>query len=92
MPLPSLHPSNHPRSANDQRREWSIARAAAIGAALGVMTSLFRALDPLHQAGGASATLATGVARIAGAALGFAVLCAAAAALRNFIVRRLVWR
>jgi len=84
MPLPSLY------SPGDKGREWSIARAAGIGAALGVLSGLFRTLDPLHQANAASQDLVGSVAEIAGAALGFAVLCAGVAALRNFLARRLI--
>jgi hypothetical protein len=41
----------------------------------------------LRQDGGAAAH----VLDIAGAALAFALLCAGAAALRNFLARRLIW-
>ena len=84
MPLPSLYPPG------GKGREWSVARAAGIGAALGVLSGLFRTLDPLHQANAVSATPVGAIAEIAGAALGFAVLCAGVAALRNFLARRLV--
>ena len=64
--------------------EWSIVRAAGYGAALGLLAGLFKTFGPLHH-GGASAL------DIVGAILGFAVLCAGAAALRNAIARRLIW-
>jgi hypothetical protein len=86
MPLPSLY------SSGGTGREWSIARAAGIGAMLGVLTGLFRTLDPLHQTPAARPIVVAAVAEIAGAALGFALLCAAAAALRNFVARRLIQR
>jgi hypothetical protein len=35
--------------------------------------------------------VAVSVPEIAGAVLGFALLCAGATALRNFIARRLIW-
>jgi hypothetical protein len=35
--------------------------------------------------------VAVSLPEIAGAVLGFALLCAAATALRNFIARRLIW-
>jgi len=84
MPLPSLY------SPGGKGREWSVARAACIGAALGLLSGLFRTLDPLHQANAVSATPVGAVAEIAGAALGFAVLCAMVAALRNLIASRLL--
>jgi hypothetical protein len=79
MPLPSLYVSG------DKPREWSLARAAAFGAMLGIVAGLFKTLGFAHQA------IATSVPEIAGAALGFAMLCAGATALRNFIARRLIW-
>ena len=77
--LPSLYVSG------DKPREWRVTRAAAYGAVLGVVAGLLKTLGFTHQA------IATSVAEIAGAALGFALLCAAATALRNFIARRLIW-
>src|SRR4029077_20225925 len=71
--------------SGDRPREWSIARAAAYGAALGAVAGLCKTLAYAQQ------HVAISVAEIAGAVLGFALLCAAAAALRNFIARRLIW-
>jgi len=79
MPLPSLYVSG------DEPRQWSVARAAIYGAALGAVAALLKTLALSHQA------VATSVPEIAGAAVGFALLCAAATALRNFIERRLIW-
>ena len=79
MPLPSLYVSG------DKPREWSIARAATYGAALGAIAGLFKTLAYSHQ------HVAISVAEFAGAVLGFALLCAGATALRNFIARRLIW-
>jgi VanZ family protein len=77
--LPSFYVSQ------DKAREWSVTRAAIYGAALGMATGLFKMFGPLHQASAVS------VAEIVGAAVGFAVLCAVVAALRNVIARRLIW-
>ena len=79
MPLPSLYVSG------DEPREWSVARAATYGAALGAAAGLFKTLAYAHQ------HVAVSVAEIAGAVLGFALLCAGATALRNFVARRLIW-
>ncbi len=79
MPLPSLYVSG------DKPQAWSIARAAAYGAVLGIAAGLLKTLGFTHQA------IATGIPEIVGAALGFALLCAGATALRNFIARRLIW-
>jgi len=79
MPLPSLYVSR------DKPREWSVTRAAAYGGVLGIAAGLFKTLGLTHQA------IATSVPEIAGVTLCFALLCAGATALRNFIARRLIW-
>jgi hypothetical protein len=84
MPLPSLYHS----SEND--RAWSVVRAAACGAGIGALAALFKTLGPL-RATNAATSFAHGAAEIVGAAVVFALLCAAAAALRNLVARRLVW-
>ncbi len=58
------------------------------GAIIGSVAAAFRLLAPWSE----SRSL-FGIAReLVGAALAFALLCGVAAALRNFIVRRLIWR
>jgi hypothetical protein len=79
MPLPSLYVSG------DKPRKWSVARAAAYGGILGIVAGLLKTLGLTHQ------VIAMSVPEIAGAAFCFALLCAGATALRNFIVRRLIW-
>jgi hypothetical protein len=74
--LPSFYVSQ------DKVREWSVVRAAGYGAALGLLAGLFKTFGPFHQAG---------ALEIIGATVGFAVLCAGAAALRNAVARRLIW-
>jgi len=77
MLVPSLF-----NSAGDGR-SWSLPRAACYGAAIGALAAAFKlfALPPT----------AASAWEIAAAALGFALLCGAAAALRNLIARRLIW-
>jgi hypothetical protein len=82
MPLPSFYQSSE--------SAWNVVHAAGYGAAIGAFAALFRTLGPLREAN-AAASLAGSVAEIAGAAIVFALLCAGAAALRNFLVRRFVW-
>lgn len=77
MPLPSFFVSA------DRARAWSVARAAAYGAGIGALAALFKTFGPGH------AGSVTPVIEIAGAAAVFALLCAGAAALRNFILQRL---
>ncbi len=58
------------------------------GAAIGVVAAGFRLIAPWNEP-----RPLLGVAEeLIGAALAFALLCGLAAALRNFIVRRLIWR
>jgi hypothetical protein len=87
MPLPSLYISG------DSMRAWSITRAAGYGAVVGGLAALFKMMNPLrgwanHYAAG---DLGPNVLEIAGAMLAFALLCAAASALRNFIARKFIW-
>jgi len=84
MPLPSLYQSREKPVA------WSVIHAAGYGAVIGALAALFKTLGPLRVAG-AGASLASRSAEIAGAALVFALLCAGAAALRNYLARRHVW-
>ena len=89
MPLPSLYISR------DGVRAWSVARAAGYGAAIGALAGLFRTLGPLRAAAGMSTSpvesFTANLPEIAAATIAFALLCAAASALRNFIARRLIW-
>jgi hypothetical protein len=79
--LPSLYASG------DGARAWSLARAAAYGAGIGALAALVK-IFALRQGGAAVAPFW----ELAGAALAFALLCAGAAALRNFLARRAIWR
>jgi len=79
--LPSFHAST------DNARAWNVARAAFYGAALGAAAALVKILGPWHAGGSAAAR----ALEVAAAAIAFALLCAGAAALRNFVARRLIW-
>jgi len=80
MLFPSLF-----NSAGDGR-SWSLPRAACCGAAIGALAAVFKSFA-LQQ----TAASAASAREIAAAALGFALLCAGAAALRNFLAQRFVW-
>jgi hypothetical protein len=84
MPLPSLY------VAGNGARAWSIARAAAYGAGIGGLAALLKTFESLREADSAAEKLAAYLPEIVGAALAFALLCAGAAALRNFLARRFV--
>jgi hypothetical protein len=84
MPLPSLYQSGQ------NATPWNVVHAAGYGALIGALAGLFKALGPFRAAN-AVASLTGGGKEIAGAALVFALLCAGAAALRNFLARRVVW-
>ncbi len=80
MPFPSFFVSG------DGTRVWSVRRAAAYGGGMGALAAFFKTLGPLRNAGSVPADFL----EITAAALGFALLCAGAAALHNFIARRLI--
>jgi hypothetical protein len=84
MPLPSLYRSQ------DTARSWSLAYAAACGAGIGGLAGLIKTVNPFRPA--APANFTDHLVGIVVAALGFALLCVAVAALRNLIARRLIWR
>ncbi len=79
MPFPSFFVSGDGRA-------WSVRQAAAYAAGIGALAAFFNTFAPLREAGSARAHLL----EIAAVALGFGLLCGAAAALRNFIARRLI--
>jgi hypothetical protein len=81
--LPSLYLSG------DKSSTWNVTRAAVYGAGLGALAALLKTLLPMP--GRAGGLFLANIPQIAGAALGIALLCAGAAALRNFIAQRLIW-
>jgi hypothetical protein len=84
MPLPSFYRSD------GSARPWNVVHAGCYGAAIGAVAALLKTLGPLGM-GAPTPFLTDKRVEIAVAALIFALLCAAAATLRNFIARRLVW-
>lgn len=83
MPLPSLFRSQ------DASRPWNLVYAALCGAGIGALAGLIKTVNPFRAA--PPENLTDHLTDIVLAALGFALLCAAAAALRNFIARHLIW-
>jgi hypothetical protein len=65
---------------------WNSGRATLYGALIGAVAAAFKLLAPWSEPH--SVTVVT--TELVGAALAFALLCGVAAALRNFIVRRLL--
>jgi hypothetical protein len=74
------------REAN--KAPWNTGHAMLYGAMIGAVAAGFRLLAPW---GGPHSLLGI-TEELVGAALAFALLCGVAAALRNFIARRLIWR
>jgi hypothetical protein len=66
-------------------RPWKTLRATAYGGAIGLTAALFKSFAPWsHPQSGAAIAK-----ELIGAMLAFALLCGLAAALRNFILRRI---
>jgi hypothetical protein len=80
VPLPSLYPGEK------GARDWRLARAAVYGGCIGSAAALFKMLGPSGERTWTSATLL----ELGEAVVAFALLCAAAAFLRNLLVRRFV--
>jgi len=78
-------------------KPWSVRRAAVYGAAMGLVAALFKSFVPLHQTltttqSSLAENLVAKLPEIAAATLAFALLCAGASALRNFVAQNLIWR
>jgi hypothetical protein len=65
---------------------WNSGRATLYGAAIGFVAAVFRLLAPWSP----PHSMIEVSEELVGAALAFALLCGLAAALRNFIARRLI--
>ncbi len=66
---------------------WNTTRAMLYGAVIGAVAAAFKLLAPWSE----PHTPGVVAKELVGAALAFALLCGLAAALRNFIARRLIW-
>jgi hypothetical protein len=66
-------------------RAWNTMRATAYGGAIGFVAALVKSFAPWSDGQSGSAV----TKELIGATLAFALLCGLAAALRNFILRRL---
>lgn len=82
MLLPSLHKASEPDHA------WNVTHAACYGAIIGALAALFKTMGPLRPS--AAIHWAGNLTEVVSAALAFALLCAAAAMLRNYLFRRLL--
>lgn len=69
-------------------RAWNVVHAALYGAVIGAAAAAFKTLGPFHAG---TVNPSDSVLEIGGAVLAFALFCAAAAALRNFLARHLIW-
>jgi hypothetical protein len=67
-------------------RAWNTIRVTVYGGAIGLGAALVKSLAPWSDVQSASAV----AKELIGATLAFALLCGLAAALRNFILRRLM--
>jgi hypothetical protein len=65
---------------------WNTARATAYGGLIGIVAAAFKLFAPWSE----PHSMLTIARELVGAALAFALLCGIAAALRNFIARRLI--
>jgi hypothetical protein len=83
MLIPSLYRSGEAEQA------WKVSHAAFYGAMIGALAALFKTFGPLSA--GVAGGLTQRLGEIAVAALAFALLCVAAAMLRNFLARHLIW-
>jgi hypothetical protein len=70
----------------DRTTSWNTGRATLYGAVIGVVAAAFKSFAPWSE----PHSFAALTSELVGAALAFALLCGVAAALRNFLVRRLI--
>jgi hypothetical protein len=69
-------------------RTWNVAHAAFYGAVIGAAAAAFKTFGPYRAD---TVNLSAGLLEIGEAVLAFALLCAIAAVLRNFLARQLIW-
>jgi hypothetical protein len=68
---------------------WNTLRATIYGAAIGFIAAAVKSFAPWSQTHDGSVAV---IKEFMGATLAFALLCGLAAALRNYVARRLIWR
>jgi hypothetical protein len=73
----------------DKPQVWSVTRAAIYGAGIGLVAALIKTLGSSFIGTRAPANVMASLPGIAAATCAFALLCAAAALLRNFLLQRL---
>ena len=73
----------------DKPQVWSVTRAAIYGAGIGLVAALVKTLRPSFIGTRAPASVMASWPEIAAATCAFALLCAAAALLRNLLLQRL---
>jgi hypothetical protein len=69
-------------------RPWNTIRAMIYGAAIGFAAAAVKSFAPWSEPRGGGFAA---IEEFVGATLAFALLCGVAAALRNFVTRRLIW-
>ena len=68
-------------------RPWNTARATIYGVAIGLVAASVKLVAPWSEPHGSALAITQ---ELVGAGLAFGLLCGVAAALRNFIARRLI--
>ena len=81
--LPSFYPSG------EKAQAWSVPRAALFGAGIGLVAALVKTFGPSVIGAHAPISALASLPEIAAATGVFALLCAGAAALRNFLAQPL---
>jgi hypothetical protein len=68
---------------------WNTARATIYGVAIGLTAAAVKLVAPWSEPHGSAVAM---IREFVGAGVAFGLLCGLAAAFRNFVARRLIWR